>query len=173
METSISMKTTAQDGTKNTTTLSYVNPNASDANLKLYAQKLASLTSDTYTGSTKIEKTSLDDVPAKVPRNMQLAKFVDGGATVTVEASLSNADAGDSFMVVYAGTGEPKFQWENDGGNFCTSVIMFNDSFKAQPTEDFGEGMWAGGNGHITVTVDANDVYDEGELIITISGGEG
>ena len=141
--------------------------------MKLYAQKLASLTSDEYVGSTKIEKTDLDNVPTKLPRNMQLAKYGSGGSTVTVEASLSNADAGESFIVIYAGTGEPTFQWENDGGNFCTSVIMFNDSFRALPTEDLGEGMWVGGDGHITVRVAENDTYEAGELVITISGGEG
>lgn len=170
METSISMRTTAQDGTKNTTTLSYVNPNASDANLKLYAQKLASLTSDTYTGSTKIEKTSLDDAGELLPRNMYLAKGNTSLATPSLDA---DSNEWELFTVKYEGNGPACFIFPGAVGvenNFC-GVFTGNMFTPVAP----GEGMSpvTGGTCLVTVKVDANDVYEAGELVITITGGEG
>lgn len=170
-KTSLIIKSVGQDNKATSRSITDVSKTATAQQLKAFAQALNATSDNTYQSSSRVQTTDLDNVPTKLPRNMQLAKYLDGGATVTVEASLSNANANDSFLIIYAGEGQPKFQWENDGGNFCTSVVMFNDSFKAVPTEDLGEGIWAGGDGHITVSVDANDTYEAGELVITVTGG--
>ena len=171
METSISLKTRAQDGTSATTTLSYVNPTASNANLKLYAQKLASLTSDEYTSSTKVDKTSLDDEAVKAERNIRIVN--DSEQTVT--PAFSNSDAGNYYSVRYDGTGLPYVKYgdstwfdaqtsacsTSSGGGGYNWFIMFASS---EPIKM---------SGTITVGVAADDVYDEGEIVVTLTGGEG
>lgn len=171
METSISLKTRAQDGTSATTTLSYVNPTASNANLKLYAQKLASLTSDQYTGSTKVDKTSLDDEAVKAERNIRIVN--DSEETVT--PAFSNSNAGQYYSVRYDGTGLPYVKYGNNtwfdaqtaacstssGGGSYNWFIMFGES----------EPIKTGGT--ITIGVAEDEVYDVGELVITLTGGNG
>lgn len=44
---------------KNTTTVSYINPAAENAQLKEFAQKLMELTTDTHESTTKITKESV------------------------------------------------------------------------------------------------------------------
>lgn len=52
--------TDAETGAKQTTTVSYVNPNANYTALKNFAQQLNSLTTNTYTSSDRIETRNLD-----------------------------------------------------------------------------------------------------------------
>lgn len=52
--------TDATTGAKQTTTISYVNPNADYTALKNFAQQLNSLTDNTYTSSDRIETLNLD-----------------------------------------------------------------------------------------------------------------
>jgi len=62
MATKVSIQISSQDtsGKKQTDKISYVNPEATDAHLKEFAQKLIALTSDTYIGTTKITEESID-----------------------------------------------------------------------------------------------------------------
>ena len=107
METSISLKTKAQDNTTGTTTLSYVNPNASNENLKLYAQKMASLTSDEYVGAVKVDKTDLDEeTGTRVSREMALVIVPDSGDESIVtdgKAYLASMQAGAFYGVSLQG----------------------------------------------------------------------
>ena len=175
METSISLKTKAQDNTTATTTLSYVNPNASNENLKLYAQKIASLTSDEYMGATKVDKTNLDnEEPAvqKLPRNMHLEY-----EHATIQPALSNANKGQIIDVVYSGGGAPVFTIdENADFTFGAYFITGTDT----PVAFTPIGWSVGGmddpflaNGHVTISVAESDTYEAGEIIVTITGGEG
>ena len=56
---SIEIDSTTAASKKNTTTISYINPQASNAKLKEFAQMLIALTTDTYEGVTKITKESV------------------------------------------------------------------------------------------------------------------
>ena len=55
---SLEIETTA-NSKKNTTNISYVNPQATNEKLKEFAQMLIALTTDTYIGVTKITKESV------------------------------------------------------------------------------------------------------------------
>lgn len=180
METSISMKTLAQDGSKNTTTLSYVNPNASDANLKQYAQKLAALTDDTYQGSTKIEKTDLDNPAVKASRDIALWKSDDGGYEyVTVQAAMSNADKGKWFDVRYNGNDPCYVNFGENGAQFKAEVYggasvegsaqYAGVSWLLDATRPFGTGDTS--NATVTVQVPETEAYEAAELQITVTGG--
>ena len=56
---SIEIDTTTSSGKKNTTNISYVNPQATNEKLRQFAQMLVTLTTDTYVGVTKITKESV------------------------------------------------------------------------------------------------------------------
>lgn len=56
---SIEIESTTISSKKNTTTISYINPQAANAKLKEFAQMLIALTTDTYEGVTKITKESV------------------------------------------------------------------------------------------------------------------
>lgn len=56
---SIEIETTTAAGKKNTTNISYVNPQATNDKLRQFAQILVGLTSDTYEKTTKITKESV------------------------------------------------------------------------------------------------------------------
>ena len=56
---SIEIDTTTTSGKKNTTNVSYVNPQATNEKLRQFAQMLVALTTDTYNGVTKITKESV------------------------------------------------------------------------------------------------------------------
>jgi hypothetical protein len=56
---SIEIESTTAASKKNTTTISYINPQATNVKLKEFAQMLIALTTDTYEGVTKITKESV------------------------------------------------------------------------------------------------------------------
>ena len=56
---SLEIDTTTAFGKKNTTNISYVNPQATNEKLGQFAQMLIALTTDTYVGTTKITKESV------------------------------------------------------------------------------------------------------------------
>ena len=55
---SLEISTTTTSGKKNTTNVSYVNPQATNEKLRQFAQMLVALTTDSYVGTTKITKES-------------------------------------------------------------------------------------------------------------------
>ena len=56
---SLEISTTTTSGRKNTTNVSYVNPQATNEKLRQFAQMLVALTTDSYVGTTKITKESV------------------------------------------------------------------------------------------------------------------
>ncbi len=56
---SIEIESTTSASKKNTTTISYINPQATNTKLKEFAQMLIALTTDTYGETTKITKESV------------------------------------------------------------------------------------------------------------------
>ena len=56
---SIEIDTTTTSGKKNTTNVSYINPQSTNEKLRQFAQMLVALTTDTYVGVTKITKESV------------------------------------------------------------------------------------------------------------------
>ena len=193
METSLSMKTTSQTGTKNTTTLSYVNPNASDELLKTYAQKLASLTTDTYNGTTKIQKTDLDtEGEDKLSRTITC---IHNDTTITSNPAVINygdiigedsSEYDDMVEIDWTGNTVPatavsyRFSWDPDDGDFTPPDITFNGD--AHPTGDLGKGtsfnlgqsdnsFTTGKSFTIHMTIPGDTVYRDTEFAVSIVGG--
>ena len=60
MATSIAIATTAKDGQRHRNTISYVNPNATNSQLKDFAQAVNALSIDSYDSTCRIETTDKD-----------------------------------------------------------------------------------------------------------------
>ena len=56
---SLEISTTTTSGRKNTTNVSYINPQVTNEKLRQFAQMLIALTTDSYVGTTKITKESV------------------------------------------------------------------------------------------------------------------
>lgn len=59
----VKFKSIDQSGTTSTTTISYINPEATNSEMKGFAQRLNALTTNTYKESDKVETTNLDNAP--------------------------------------------------------------------------------------------------------------
>lgn len=190
METSLSMKTTDTTGKKNTTTLSYVNPNASNNLLKTYAEKLASLTSDTYNGATKIEKTNLDEESTKTARTGYIISGVekDPRDTITSAINVNSLGAYDYneekqlFGFNFTGDNAPIHVIT---GADCTPQFMITAPTSPpgpqQPSlceHPFTVALFSAedtisGSYPVTLRVDESETYQALDIVITITGGEG
>ena len=174
------MKTTAQDGTKNTTTLSYINPDAQASTMKTYAQKLASLTTDSYTSSTRVDKTDLDQSADKTPRGMALYTGNEGDdydTYVAIQPAISKANITDkAFDVRYQGQ-DPCYVSFGKGGNGWTAEMYGGETLEGAAASLYAGVAWSGismensTNFIITVRVDETDTHQAGELQITVTGG--
>ena len=193
METSLSMKTIAQNGTKNTTTLSYVNPNASDELLKTYAQKLASLTTDTYNSTTKIQKTDLDsEAEDKLSRTITCthnSTTITSNPAVISYGDITGTDSSeydDMVVVEWTGNTVPatavtyRFSWDPEDGEYTPPDITFNGD--ANPTGERGKGtsfnlgqsdtsFTTGKSFTIHMMIPGDSVYRDTEYAVSIVGG--
>lgn len=77
MSRSLSIKGKTQANTALTTTINYVNPNATDEQLVSLATAFNGLTTNTLGDISRIDKESLTNVVPKLPRNVQLLDIDD------------------------------------------------------------------------------------------------
>lgn len=75
--------TDSSTATKITTTVSYMNPNATNSTMKEFAQKLNSLTTNVYSETDKVVTTNLEDAgDEEQSRNIQISGATKGGTAV-------------------------------------------------------------------------------------------
>ena len=185
MDTSITLKTKSADNKKNTTTLTNVNPTASNATLLEYAQRMASLSTDTYSAAEKVEKSSLDN-DTRLPRNTAMV-FCDETVSA-VQASLVTAIADfewnsdqlisieytgasiDSASVIIDKTNAEKLQ-----GNYIISQPQpgSSDIMLFIGTLPGATPLAAGESAYFTVHADATADYQALDFVVTIQGGNG
>ena len=75
------------DGKKVTDNINYVNPNISDANALLFAQKINALTNNTYASADRTDKRELNSTS---PRVFTTKYGITGNATTTFEGNTIN-----------------------------------------------------------------------------------
>lgn len=104
MATSLSIKGKTSGGDGVTTTINYVNPNATNGQLQSLASAFNDLTTNTVSDVTRIDKNSLTNTVAKLPRNLQL-KQGDAVITTVSNATLSTTmQGGTEVLIVFDGT---------------------------------------------------------------------
>lgn len=104
MSTSLSIKGKTQGNEAVTSTINYVNPNATSAQLVSLATAMNNLTTNTVSDITRIDKNSLTNTLEKLERNLQLKKD-DVAITTLSNADIStNIQGGTEIYIVFDGT---------------------------------------------------------------------
>ena len=101
-KTDIKISSTAPNGDSMTTTVSDVNPAASNLTLKTFAQKLNMLTNNTYGETNKVTTVTVDTNDDKPTPTLKLMTGESGGS----EATTITANGETSYHTDYNGDGE-------------------------------------------------------------------
>lgn len=83
MSTALSIKGKTQANDAVTSTINYVNPNATNAQLVSLATAMNNLTTNTVADITRIDKNSLTNTVEKLPRNMALDQATVAGGDIS------------------------------------------------------------------------------------------
>lgn len=93
MRTDISIKSQDTAGNSSTNKISYVNPNASDAQLSGFVEKLNSLTNNTIQTASKITTTEISTATKQVPEDSMILLPSSKSIELTNETSTVSIDA--------------------------------------------------------------------------------
>lgn len=186
IETSMSFTSTTQGGDKLQKAITDINPDAAGDKLVGFAQKLNALTTNTYTGATKIVKQELSSVAKTDPG----LTWVNNTTESTYTATNVKNDNLDCFTIKLTSDARPYIK-SNSSGLPATCVYhkYFNEyevifGFDAGSWQDsFAEAdgfyktkadatatppvHW-GGNGDIVIAVDETDTYAAAEIVLHV-----
>ena len=101
-KTDLKLSSTSAGGDKITTTISDVNPTASNLTLKTFAQKLNMLTTNTYEETNKVTTVNVDSTADKPTPTLKLMTGESGGS----EATTITANGDTYYHTSYDGDGE-------------------------------------------------------------------
>lgn len=162
---SIKGKTVGGDGI--TSTINYVNPNATDTQLVSLATAMNNLTTNTVTDITRIDKNSLTGISPKQSRNMQW-KTETSSDPINATVPLSSiGTAIDSSYIAYmtcrvAANEVPTI--ENDSPLFM-SINKDNEGFLVEIVK-YDDETWTG---EIKFTLPETDTYEAATITLTIT----
>lgn len=172
MATSLSIKGKTQANDAVTSTINYVNPNATDTQLVSLATAMNNLTTNTVADITKIEKNSLLNKVEKLSRNAAISPATVASSALTenifqnaarfnitftgaevndlqVKTVDMNEDDDNMFAVSWYTSGAPN--------EFVLAVAKSNDPTTPVLT------------GSIIVSVPENDIYQSGSVTLTVT----
>lgn len=91
MSTNLSIKGKTQGNDAVTSTINYVNPTATNANLVSLATAFNNLTTNTISDITRIDKNSLINTVEKLPRNLQISPTTLSWQNITTDTMGTDA----------------------------------------------------------------------------------
>ena len=100
--------TDAGTGAKITSSVSYVNPNASSSVLKSFAQQLNALTTNNYTSADRIDTTNVDtEDPTPITKSFRETTITGAtrGGTATITYNVTMTQQGTPFVVFLTDSG--------------------------------------------------------------------
>lgn len=153
-----------------TTTISYVNPEASNSAMKQFAQKLNALTRNTYSESDKIETTNLDTAPDSGQQTPTLTLVAETTTITALNSRNSNgnySEAGAPQDVAITYTGDGKLRASVNSSKVFVSIGLVNTTQRLLIWQ-FGT-LTASDTCTITVTADATTNYKAAEVTFTIT----
>ena len=162
----VKLKAKDPNNENTTTTISYVNPEASNSAMKQFAQKLNALTRNTYSESDKIETTNLDLAPDSGQQDTTLTLATETTTIAAVNSRNSNgdySDAGSSLNVAITYTGDGRLR-----ASVNSSKIFVAINSNRLLIWQFGA-LTASDACTITVTADATENYKAAETTYTIT----
>lgn len=93
--------TDAAEGKKITSTVTYINPNASNSVLKSFAQQLNAFTTNAYESTDRVETVNVDtDGSRKSFRNIQITGAAQG-ATATITVNIGDNESVNPAVFFY------------------------------------------------------------------------
>lgn len=98
MSTALSIKGKTQANDAVTSTINYVNPNATNEQLQSLASAMNALTTNTIVDVTRIDKNSLTAAVTKLPRNLALSQS-------SIAWSAISSDTGNPTTITLTGNG--------------------------------------------------------------------
>lgn len=170
-KTSIIIKSVDDNNKETSRSITDVSKTATNQQLKAFAQAINATSTNTYLSSSRVQTTDLDTTePTKQSRNIRIVN----DSEQTVQASFSDANAGQYFSVRYDGTGLPYVKYgqgtwfdaqtsaesvSTSGGSYNWFIMFANsEPIKASST--------------IKVCVDEDATFAGAELEITLTGGQ-
>lgn len=160
MSTSLSIKgkTQANDGV--TSTINYVNPNATNAQLQSLASAMNALTTNTITDVTRIDKNSLTAAVTKLPRNAYLT--LENGSSDPV-TTIRSSDIGTTLQT----TLQLNIHYDDQAGEYeeisigktGSSVEYYITWMARTGDEEYNEGMISFLRGSQDLTAETIKIY--------------
>lgn len=127
------------EGKSQTLTISDANPQASDAVLLEFGQRVTALTDNEYASTDKVTTINLDTESSKATPTLQ---FRSGGSGTTVisemEITSKGTSSGTSKNIYYDGDGEVYYKVYPEAGD---NSWLFFTTAKATPTENLIPGF--------------------------------
>ena len=168
----VKLKAKDPNNENTTTTISYVNPEASNSTMKQFAQKLNALTRNTYSESDKIETTNLDLAPDS---GQQTPTFTINESTITV-TELTEVTAGTSgaknYVINYNGDGQLSLRFEpltKTSLPMCVANIEQSNTVAGEYYLWFGHNGFSNRAGKLIITASATATYKAAEIEFTIT----
>ena len=157
-----------------TTTISYINPEASNSAMKQFAQKLNALTRNTYSESDKIETTNLDLAPDS---GQQTATLTLAETTITLtefNAALTGTGGSLGFkevIITYDGDGQLSLAFEplaDNSNPMCIAALSKNPNNNNRYLW-FGQFEFGNRAGTVRIKASATENYKAAEATYTIT----
>lgn len=129
MSTALSIKGKTQANDAVTSTINYVNPNATNAQLQSLASAMNALTTNTIVDVTRIDKNSLTGAVTKLPRNAYLTLNNSSDPITSIAGSTISRDASSPTIInVYYDDNESEYEelWLAHGTNNIDYTISWN-----------------------------------------------
>lgn len=86
-KTSVVMQTTDQAQKKSSRSITYIDPNASNSDIKNFVEGMNDLTTQTLTAANRVDTTDILDATEKLPRNLQLSSSTIDVTTISQNVS--------------------------------------------------------------------------------------
>lgn len=137
MATSLSIKGKTQANDAVTSTINYVNPNATDAQLVSLATAMNNMTTNSVVDITKIDKNSLINKVEKQERNLQIEPSTINPTTISTDLSrpstfnLTGADISAAELRVVKPSENNSFiflDWTTDGESGIIIYVVCDDA---------------------------------------------
>lgn len=168
MATSLSIKGKTQGNDAVTSTINYVNPNATSAQLVSLATAMNNLTTNTVADITRIDKNSLVNTIEKQDRNMQLSPATIAAADISTDIA-----SGTNVTLSLSGDDRPTWAVETERENSAGVIYIASNK-----VERFAPGgilalLRTGETTAATITVSLpeTDTYKAATATLTITNG--
>ncbi len=174
MSTALSIKGKTQANDAVTSTINYVNPNATNAQLQSLASAMNDLTTNTIVDVTRIDKQSLTGAVTKLPRNAYLTMSGESTPITSIKSSLISDDTTDpTILDLHYDEQQGMYDWNISLTlNSTNYYYTCNGRISGSPNEGALYILKATADNKaetVKVTIAENEQYQAAELTLTIT----